>query len=460
MTEMGGVVSRKTSHRRAILSQVAREWIVTAALVAGAGAVLVMWALDKLPSRSSIGDWTTSAGRVTGLEGTYFVLVAVLLLARVWWLERMIGMDRLATWHRRVGQLAIWLLVAHAVLIVWGYASSFHASFAGETKTVILDLPDMLAATVGLLVLVGVSVTAFRFVRGRLSYQVWYFVHLYVYVAIALSFAHQFATGADFATHPVNRMIWVLLYVFVFGLLLWYRVFVPLRSQFRHRLKVARVVTEAKNSVSVHISGKRLAELRAESGQFFIWRFLTREGWWQAHPFSLSAPPGHRALRLTIRASGDFTQNIASLRVGTKVIAEGPFGGFTARQATHRKVLFVAAGAGISPIRALFETIPAVAGGLTLLYRASEETQLALCSELEDVAAKRGGTVMYLVGNRDQHGNLFDPTWLRTILDPTPKEYDAYVCGPPGFMERMRLALRVAGVARRHIHSERFELSG
>jgi len=50
------------------------------------------------------------------------------------------------------------LLVAHAVLIIWGYAVTAHDGLVSETKTVVLTYPDMLAATVGLALLVVVGV--------------------------------------------------------------------------------------------------------------------------------------------------------------------------------------------------------------------------------------------------------------------------------------------------------------
>ncbi len=70
---------------------------------------------------------------MTGLVGTYLVVVEVLLMGRVPWLDRMIGMDRLAIWHRRNGEYSICLLVAHAVLTIWGYAVTAHEGLVNET---------------------------------------------------------------------------------------------------------------------------------------------------------------------------------------------------------------------------------------------------------------------------------------------------------------------------------------
>ena len=293
----------------------------------GAGGVIYMWWHDTAPASVwGAGPWLTAAGRVTGLVGTYLVVVEVLLMGRVPWLDRMIGMDRLATWHRRNGEYSICLLVAHAVLIVWGYAVTAHEGIASETKTVVLSYPDMLAATVGLGLLVLVGVLSARAVRRRVSYHTWYFVHLYTYIALALSFAHQFNTGADFATHPLNRVIWAAMYGAVAALLVAYRFGRPVARTLRHRFVVVGTVSEGSGLTSVYVSGRRLNELGAEAGQFFMWRFLTREGWWQAHPFSLSAAPNGRWLRLTVKALGDHSTRMGRLRPGTRVLVEGPTG--------------------------------------------------------------------------------------------------------------------------------------
>ena len=65
-----------------------------------------------------------------------------------------------------------------------------------------------------------VGITSARIARRRLRYETWYFLHLYTYIAIALSFSHQLATGNEFITHPANRALWAALYVVTFGLLL------------------------------------------------------------------------------------------------------------------------------------------------------------------------------------------------------------------------------------------------
>ena len=80
---------------------------------------------------------------------------------------------------------------------------------------------------------------------------------------------------------------------------------------------------------SVICRGRRLDRLAVSGGQFFLWRFLTRDLWWQAHPYSLSALPRPPYIRVTIKALGDQSRGILQLPPGTRVAIEGPYGVFT-----------------------------------------------------------------------------------------------------------------------------------
>jgi predicted ferric reductase len=326
----------------------------------------------------------------------------------------------------------------------------------GGCRNLLRSYPDVFAATIGILILVAVGVASASAVKRRVRYQTWYFIHLYTYVAVALSFAHQLATGGDFATHPLNRAIWVAMYLVVGGLVLWYRVALPVRNALRHQLRLDAIVPEGPGVVSLYVTGRRLDELSAHAGQFFLWRFLTRETWWEAHPFSLSAAPDGCRLRLTVKTVGDFTACLTKLQPGIRVMAEGPYGAFTWERRSRRRVLLIGAGVGIAPLRALLEELPAGPGEVTLLYRASKAAEVLFRPELDALAADRGANVYYLLGSRFRYPNPLKPAQL-TQLVPELSHHDVYVCGPPQLMSTVVDSLRVAGVPRRRIHTEGFE---
>src|SRR3954453_9031059 len=217
-----------------------------AGIVLGAVAVIALW-WHNTTSISGFGDWLTNAGRVTGLLAGYAVVVLLLLMARVPAIDRGVGSDRLARWHAMGGRYTVSLASAHALLIIWGYAVTAHTNVVGQTKSLVLTYPDMLMATVALGLFIGVGVVSARAARARLSYETWHYLHFYTYLAIALAFSHQFATGADFMTHALARWAWGLMCAAVGALVLWYRFLTPAVNAVRHRAHVVRVQQEGPN---------------------------------------------------------------------------------------------------------------------------------------------------------------------------------------------------------------------
>jgi predicted ferric reductase len=434
------------AHPRAVLGAI---WL-------GALAVLGLW-WNNTTQISGLGDALTNAGRITGLLAGYGVVVLVALMARIPPLERGIGADRLARWHAMGGRYTVSLVVAHGLLITWGYAVSAHTSLTAQTKALLLSYPDVLMATVAGLLLVGVGLVSARAARKRMRYETWYYLHFYTYLAVALAFSHQFSTGAEFMHNRPARIVWSLLYAGVGIAIGWYRFVTPVRQALRHKMRVHSVKHEAPGVISLVISGKHLDELRAESGQFFRWRFLTRGLWWASNPYSLSAAPRPDRLRITVKALGEHSGALAKLKPGTRVVAEGPFGALTAARRQRRKVLLIAGGVGITPLRALFQTLPAGPGELAMVYRASREADVVFRDELQAIADTRGARLHILTGSRSELGA--DPLSAAALATNFPglHEYDVYLCGPSGMSESVTQALRTAGVPQRHIHHESFD---
>ena len=430
-------------------------WGLALLALANAGVVLSLWLAAGGPADiHDLSSALTSAGRVAGLLGAYLVLVELLLLARIPLLERLYGFERLAVAHRVNGRVAISLLLAHAALITAGYTVGDRISLPGEVERLITGYPGVITAIAGLALLVAVAVTSVVAVRRRLRYETWHFVHLYAYLGVALAFSHQLATGTDFLARPAARAYWTALYVVTLGALVIFRILLPpARSLLVHRLRVERVVEEAPGVVSLEIGGARLHRLRAQAGQFFTWRFLTRDRWWEAHPFSLSAAPDGRRLRITVKGLGDYTAALRAIPPGTRVIAEGPFGSFTAAARRRPRVALIAGGVGITPIRALLEAMPGGPEDITVVYRALRDDDVILRTELDELAGRRGVEVHYLVGDHD--AEPLSPERLHELM-PDIASRDVYVCGPPAMVEATRATLGRSGVSRRHIVTERF----
>ncbi|MDQ0938105.1 ferredoxin reductase family protein [Streptomyces turgidiscabies] len=427
----------------------------------GAGAAGVIWLWwNNTPSLADTTAQVIAAGRITGLLAGYLMALVVLQMARVPALERRVGSDRVARWHSMSGRYTLSLVVAHVVLIMYGYALQAGKTFADivqQTVDSVNQLPDMGKAAIGTGLLVVIGLSSIGPVRRMIPYDLWYHVHLLTYAATFLTFWHQLSTGNEFVVEPAAKTAWYALYGSVTALVLWYRIVTPVRLNLRHRLRVEAVIEETPGIVSVLMSGRKLHRMGAEAGQFFRWRFLAPGMRFSSHPYSLSAAPRPNMLRITVKAIGDHSSALRELEPGTRVWAEGPYGALTASKRSQGKVLLVAGGVGITPMRALFETLPGAAGDLTLLYRANSTQDLALWDELSTIANERGARLMYAVNSPDGERPDISAESLRRKL-PDIDDHDVFLCGPPGFAQGVYEALRGAGVPARRIHHESFEM--
>ena len=194
----------------------------------------------------------------------------------------------------------------------------------------------------------------------------------------------------------------------------------------------------------LRLVGATLIRLSIKLGNLRMFIFLQR-GMWHSHPFSFSTAPNGEAIRFTVKSLGDFTGDLGSLRVGTRVMIDGPLGRFTEAAAAGDRFLLIAGGIGITPIRALAESL-APRRDVVLCYAARSEEDLVLRSELESLPISRH----YFVGSDRLTSGALDervPDW---------REREIYLCGPAPMMASLISQFIAAGVPRRAIHFERF----
>ena len=415
-----------------------------------------LWLFDtQAGAVNSTPTLMLAAGRITGLISGYILFIQLLMMSRVSWLEEWVGARDLLRWHRWLGTTLVVGVLGHIVFIAYGYALTAKTGVVDQAWTIVTTFPDMLKAVAATVILVVISLISIRAARNKLPYELWYLIHLTGYLVLLLGYGHQVANGADLSGKFAS-VFWPALTALVISALIWGRLVEPLWLNARHRFEVAEVVAEgATNTFSIYIDGKNLQKLPAQAGQFMRWRFLTRNGWWQSHPFSLSAAPNSEWLRLTVTAVGGHTRRLGTMKPGTAIWAEGPFGVFTAQRRTRRRALLIAGGSGIAPIRALLEDMPP---DTIVIYRVSRPDDLVFRGELEELAERRDAWVRYIVGSRNDPGprRLFTPTGLLGLV-PDVSRRDVYLCGPPGLVETAVATLRELDVPESQLHLDPFE---
>jgi predicted ferric reductase len=403
----------------------------------------------------------TSVGRITGLWSADLLLVQVLVMSRLPPLEHAFGRDRLARIHRVVGLLSFHLLIAHIVLIIAGYASGQWSAVLSTIWDLITNYGGILLAFGGTACLIMVVITSIKAGRRRLRYESWHLLHLYGYLGVGLALPHQLWTGQEFVQSPLATVYWWTLWAAAAAAVVVWRILLPLWRSARYRLRVAGVVRESSDVVSVYLTGHRLDRLPTRAGQFINVRFLSRPGWTRANPFSLSVAPNGHTLRITAKALGEGSARLAQLRPGTRVLFEGPYGRLSSRARTRRKVVLAGAGVGITPLRALVEGLDYAPGEAIILQRYTAEPLFS--RELDVLAAQKGLQVVHLPGPRRSATSVLGPathgmpelTALRRWI-PDIADRDVFLCGPSAWTDAFERLVLAAGVPGERIHTESF----
>jgi predicted ferric reductase len=406
------------------------------------------------------GGCLLAFGRLAGLLAVFCVLLQLILIGRVKPVESVFGLDHLTRVHHFNGFLIINLLVFHVGLVTWSYALQNEVSSWAQFIDFIVNAEDIPSAVAGAIGFVAVAFISITLVKQRMNYEGWHTVHLLSYVAILLAFGHQFELGGDFTGNALFAGYGYGLYALAGGYLVFYRVLKPLLFFKRHRFQIARVVPETKDVVSIYIRGREMSRFHVEAGQFMILRFLAKGFRWQAHPFSLSGPLHGDSFRVSIKNVGDFTAQVSWLQPGTPVLIDGPHGVFTARKSSRKKVLLIAGGIGITPLRTLADELVRQGKDVILLYANRRPRDVVFRDELESLT-KMGRFKVHHIFSDDSEGvgdqGYIDSAYILRHV-PDVMEYEVFLCGPPPMMEAVVRSLNELGVLAKSIHYERFSL--
>ncbi|MCU1508522.1 MAG: oxidoreductase [Glaciihabitans sp.] len=451
--------SRRSSYRRRAIRS---DLLVIGFWASGALAAALYLLTGGAKLFSTPAAIVTSLGIVTGLIGTDFILAMLVLAARVPAIDSAIGHDRAMALHRALGKPALYLILAHAVLLLLGYAATAHVDLVAQTVS-LWNTPDMPIAFLGTGLLIAVVVTSLVAVRRKFSYEAWHIVHLLSYAAVLFALPHQLSVGGVLAQGTAQRVYWIALYVLALGSIITFRFVEPVVSTLRHRLRVDLVEKIAPGVVSIHLRGNSLRALESSGGQFFVWRFWTPRTWWHAHPISLSAVPTDSAARITVRDLGTGSKQLGRVPRGTFVSFEGPYGLFTDAARTAPKLAIIAAGIGITPVRALLEHSTLGPGEATILLRASTEDETYLWDEMQELATSKGAKLYTTIGPRSRRA----PQWmasadasrgvtLRSIF-PWLNDSDVFICGPQAWTDLVEAEVLRSGINAHQVHTERFD---
>jgi len=437
-----------------------KDALETSFWLSGVGAVSLMLAAGA--PINTMGDALSTVGRATGIVAASMMMIQLLVIARIPIVERRLGHDRAALLHGRLGRIGFFMMGAHVVTLIFGYAARVHGGWWDQAWSFLLHFgTNMTLSVVSFWLLIAVVATSLAAVRRKWKYESWHAVHLLTYLVIGLSIPHQFTQGTTFSGHALSatdtfaRWYWAVLWTVSVGGFVLYRILKPLWMLARHNLTVERVEQNPDGTISIWMVGRGLSHMKTKAGQFFLWRFLTPGMWTEAHPFSISKAPRGNVLRITVKPVGDHTAAMADLLPGTKVMTEGPLGRFTNQHRRAHGTVLVGAGSGIAPMVSLLEELDG-SGPIVVMLRARTPEEIPHLSEVRALVAARGATLYLLTGRRGRGWLPQGMAARMTQLVPALAASDVYVCGPRVWADTILDEARACGAPEEHLHIEEF----
>lgn len=408
-------------------------------------------------------------GRLAGLLLVSLVLVQLLIMSRTPWLERAFGLDKLARVHHKIGRYFIIFLLAHPLLIIASYSKFAKTGYIVQYLS-LLKNEELMLSSLAFVLFLGIIIYSLLRVWKNWNFERWYYVHVTMYGAIALAYFHQLELGGDFQASTTFTYYWYAAYAFVVLQVLYFRFLLPALLYRKHHFTVTAITPETADVYSVYITGDKIDEFKFTGGQFLIVRFLAKPFYREAHPFSISKNFDGKSLRQSIKAIGDFTKTIPNIKLGTKVLIEGPYGVFTAKLSKTNKVLLIAGGIGITPYIAILEDLSKAGKNTVLIYGNKTEGDIALRVELEALSQKYNIKIHHVLSNSDTaslstlHSPLITlssgfitPELIKQLV-PDAADRETFLCGPPPMMNALIKSLPTIGIEKNNIYFEKFSL--
>ena len=375
------------------------------------------------------------------------------------------GEDALLQFHRQIGIAAFLLVLAHPLLLIVTHAYPAAILWPGGG----MAWPVWIGSVAFICVLLVVGFSLLR-KRLRSPYELWQATHgLLAMALVATAVIHIVAVGR-FAAMPVMQALWAVYLVVFIGLFFRYRLFKPLRLWGRP-WEVVENRPERGNARTVVLKPTRHKGFTAEPGQFAWVGFGRTPFAMTQHPICISSAndadqPGDE-VSFTIKALGDWSSKVVpEVKPGAKAWVDGPHGVFTIDREEGAGYGLIGGGVGITPLRSMVLALEERGDvrPVVLFYGVNSEADLTYDEELAGLDRRMENLTVVRVlskpgdGWTGERGYIDADILKRHLPERLLTRFQYFICGPNALMDAMEKALPQIGVARDHVHTERFDM--
>ena len=401
-----------------------------------------LWVRQGTPQWDNYAVATHSFGQITGLVGMTLFAMTFLLTTRAHWVERLFGgLDKVYKTHQFSGALAFVFLLAHPLLLVIKFIP------ANIKQAAIYLLPSgSIAVNFGIMALLGLTLLIVITLYFNWKYQNWKLSHKFMGLVFVLAIFHVFMVTTDITFYPVLRNYMIAITIIGFVAHIY-------GSYLRHiKQKVVYAVDSVKTigSVSIITLSPKGAKLNYRAGQFVFIRFKDKTVGSEQHPFTIASAPGQTDLVFAIKNLGDYTAKIGSVKHGTIVEVEGPYGEFNSPRGAAKKI-WIAGGIGVTPFVSMARDLDDTHTERIDFYCCTKnEAEAIFLDEFKAIAHKHPNfNVIPFYQDVDGIINA-DKIQAKSGVS----DIEVFICGPPGMMRALSGQFRKKGV--RKIHMEDF----
>jgi predicted ferric reductase len=383
-------------------------------------------------------------GEVLGSNNIVLMAISLFLSTRPKWAEPYFGgLDKMYMTHRHTGTAAFLLIFAHVLTVPITTTGWLLGNYLG------------VIAFTGIVTIVLITLAPRIPFLNKLSgadYEDWKKLKRYIGIFFILGFFHSLTVDALDARIAIT---WVMIF-FIIGTVsyLYTEFFGGIFKQYRP-YNVDAVNHPNNSSTEVTLRPKKEPMKKHRAGQFLFVRFPKDKLLNESHPFTISSAPSEDGLRLTIKASGNFTRDLFShLMKGTDATVEGPYGMFNYKTGGPQQI-WIAGGIGLTPFLSFVRDMNgSLAHDVDLYYTVRHPEEAVFVNELEAADARNPRLKVHIrYSARD--GSLRIEDILKNVQGDV-RSYHVYMCGPLPMTMAFEKKFLEAGVPKENLHYEEF----
>jgi len=384
------------------------------------------------------------AGEIIGSNNIVLMACSLFLSTRPKWAEKYFGgLDKMYMTHRHTGTAAFLLIFAHVLTVPitttgWRLGNYLAViAFAGIISIVLITLAPRIPFLN-------------RLTGG--DYEDWKKLKRYIGIFFILAFIHSLTVDALEARIAIT---WVMAF-FIIGTVsyLYTEIFGGIFKKFLP-YKVEAVKHPNNSSTEVTLRAKKQAMSKHRPGQFLFVRFPREKDLNESHPFTISSAPSEDDLRLTIKASGDFTRELfAQLKAGSDAIIEGPYGMFNYKTGGPRQI-WIAGGIGLTPFLSFLRDMDgSLAHDIDLYYTVRHPEEAIFLEEIEAADQKNSRLKVYIRYSA-KDGSLKIEDIVKNAGGDV-RSHHVYMCGPLPMTMAFEKKFLDMGLPKDNLHYEEF----